>query len=212
MDSVSICNLALNMLGIPNILSFEDENNNAKLCKRFFPVLRDRVLRDHTWSFAVSALHLSLLNETPFDPNFQFAMQLPPDIIRINEVFPAVPYRKAADKIFVNDNDITLVYTRRIEDTELFDDSFVEALQYLLAAEIGLANTRDGNLVAYYRKEYERILADARCIDSQENVHSYQPGHFRSSFIAARCGDGFSAHASNHIRFVAGNAGIQKEK
>lgn len=210
MDSVTICNLALNMLGIPNITSFDEENNNAKLCKRFFPVLRDRALRDHTWSFAATAMVLPELNETPFDPHYQFAMQLPPDIIRINEIFPAVPFRKVANKIFVNANPVTLVYTRRVADPELFDDTFVEALQYLIASEIGLANTRDGNLVAFYRQEYERKLADARSIDSQENVYTYQPGFFESSFVSARRGGHYGADGTR-LKFVTGNAGVQKE-
>lgn len=209
MDSVTICNLALNMLGIPNITSFEEENNNAKLCKRFFPVLRDRVLRDHTWSFATHAMPLQQLRENPFDPNYQYSMALPGDLIRINEVIPAVPFRKAANKIFCNTHPVTLVYTKRVEDPELFDETFVEALQYLIAAEIGLANTRDGNLVAYFRQEYERKLADARSIDTQENFHTYQTGTFNSDFIAARRG-GESSAVQRNTKFVAGNAGIQR--
>lgn len=185
MDAVTICNLALNMVGIPPIVSFSDNNNNAKLCERFYPVLRDKVLRDHTWSFATFSIKLPRLAEKPFDPRFEFAFQLPSDLLRIIEVIPDVPFRKVRDMIFAN-QDVTCVYVGKVEDTELFDVTFTDALQYLIAAEIGLANTRDGNLISYYRQQYERSLAIARSIDSQENHHNYQTPDRYSSFIAAR--------------------------
>lgn len=186
MDSVNICNLALNMIGIPPIASFSENNNNAKLCERFYPVMRDKVLRDHTWSFATYAMELPQLAEKPFDPNYSFAFQLPGDLLRIIELIPREPYRKVRNMIFAN-VPVTCVYIKKVEDPELFDVTFVEALQYLLAAEIGLANTKDGNLIAYYRQQYEKSLAIARSIDSQENFYNYQQREeTKSSFIAAR--------------------------
>lgn len=186
MDPVNICNLALNMVGIPPITSFSDKNNNAKLCEQFYPVLRDKVLRDHTWSFATYSMQLPQLAEKPFDPEYEFAFQLPGDLLRIIELIPDVPFRKVRDMIFANQS-VTCVYIKKVEDTTLFDVTFVEALQYLIAAEIGLANTRDGSLISYYRQQYERSLAIARSIDSQENHHTYQPPRDRgSSFLAAR--------------------------
>jgi hypothetical protein len=106
MDAVTICNLALNMVGIPPIVSFSDNNNNAKLCERFYPVLRDKVLRDHTWSFATFSIKLPRLAEKPFDPRFEFSYQLPSDLLRIIELIPDLPFRKVRDMIFAN-QDVT---------------------------------------------------------------------------------------------------------
>ena len=53
MNTIEICNLSLMMIGMPTIVSFENNNNNARMCKNFFPTVRDRVLRDHCWSFSV---------------------------------------------------------------------------------------------------------------------------------------------------------------
>ena len=190
MDSISICNLALMMVGIPAITSFQDENNNAKLCKTFFPVLRDRVLRDHTWSFATAGYDLQCLAEKSIDPEYRYVCALPGDVIRVIEIVGNRPYRRVENKILVQELPATLIYTRRVEDPGLFDETFVEALQYLLAAEIGMSNTRDAQLINMYRQEYEKRLALARSIDSQENRYAMQNRPQRSSWIKSRSSGG----------------------
>ena len=178
------------MVGIPAITSFQDENNNAKLCKTFFPVLRDRVLRDHTWSFATAGYDLQCLAEKSIDPEYRYVCALPGDVIRIIEIVGNRPYRRVENKVLVQELPATLIYTRRVEDPGLFDETFVEALQYLLAAEIGLSNTRDAQLVNMYRQEYEKRLALARSIDSQENRYAMQNRPRRSSWIESRRSSG----------------------
>lgn len=209
MDSVTICNLALNMLGIPQITSFDDQNNNAKLCKRFFPVIRDRVLRDHSWSFATTGTNLQQLTTLPFDPDYQYACALPGDLIRIVGLSPDQAYRKAGRNIFVNELPATLFYVRQVENSDLFDETFCEALQYALAAEIAGSSTLDLQKVNYYRTEYQRILALARSIDSQENRFANQLAPRRSNFIAARNIDDASMIKPGKLNWVEGNAGKQ---
>lgn len=208
MDSVTICNLALMLVGIPPITSFEDENNNAKLCKAYFPVLRDRVLRDHSWSFALAGCDLQVLAEESVDPSYDYVCGLPGDLIRVIEIVGNRPYRRIGDRILVREVPARLLYTRREEDCNMYDETFVEALQYLLAAEIGMSNTRSGTKIAYYRQEYERRLSLARSIDSQENRHALQGIGQRSKWLAAR---GHSLeHRTERSVWVHGTAGIQE--
>jgi len=207
MDSVSICNLALMLVGIPPIISFDDENNNAKLCRTFFPVLRDRVLRDHPWSFATAFHDLQKLDERSGDPEFEAVCALPGDLIRVIEITGNRPYRRIENKILVQELPATIVYTRRIEDPGLFDETFIEALQYLLAAEIGMSNTRDTQLIAMFRQEYERRLALARSIDSQENRYSLQTRPQRSSWIRGR---GQGAENYRPVKWTTGTEGKQQ--
>lgn len=212
MTSIDICNLALLKCGIPAITSFDDPNNNARMCRTFYPVLRDRVLRDHVWSFATTSYKLQQLDEESFDPVLPVVCGLPGDVIRVIELVGDRPYRMAEGKIFVRELPATVVYVRRVEDPGMFDDLFAEALQYLLASEIGLANTRDAQLVQFFRQEYERRLALARSIDSGENRYSMQNGPQRSSWLEAHfraggCDRGFTGP----IKWTEGNAGKQGE-
>ena len=208
MDSVMICNLALMMVGIPVITSFEENNNNAKLCKSYFPVLRDRVLRDHTWSFATAAYDLQQLNEKSIDAHFEFVCALPGDVIRVIGLEDDSPYRRIGNKILVQSMPVRVLYIKRIEDPNLFDETFIEALQYLIASEIGMANTRDAQLINLYRQKYERSLATARSIDSQENRFAYQNDCKLSSFIEARGSHSGSGRVSG-VKWVEGTAGKQ---
>lgn len=188
MTSVEICNLALTAMGIPPIVSLDDANNNARSCKQLFPVLRDRVLRDHTWSFATAAYDLQKINASSWDPRYPFVCGLPADFIRIVTLVSEGPYRKIGEnRIFVETFPDVLVYIRRVNDSEQFDATFAEALQYMLAAELCLVNTRDPQSAALFRQEYERRLAVARSIDSSENIDAYQRKP-SSTFLAARRG------------------------
>lgn len=207
MDSVSICNMALLMLGIPSITSFDDSNNNAKLCKAFFPVLRDRCLRDHVWSFATAAQELQILSETSYDPEYEYVCGLPVDVIRVIGLIGGSKYRRIGKKILVKHHPVKVEYIRRITDAEEFDATFVEALQYLLAGELGMANTRDAQLINMYRQEYEKRLAVARAIDSQENIYSAQPGSRHSNWLASRRGAGVDI--GERTVWVEGTEGIQ---
>lgn len=208
MNAVTICNMALMKVGIPPITSFDDENNNAKLCKTFFPVLRDRVLRDHAWSFAAAFHELQELDEPSPDPDLPKVCALPGDVIRVISLDGGRPYRRMGVRILVPELPATLLYTRRVEDTELFDDTFVEALQLLLASEVGLSGTRDPQLVNLLRQEYERRLAVARAIDSQENRHASQLRPRRSHWIDAR---GACPEERRPVKWTEGNAGKQEK-
>ena len=210
MNTIAICNAALAMLGIPAITSFEENNANAKLCRALFPALRDRVLRDHPWSFATRYHDLPILAQQSPDPEYPFAAHLPGDIIRIIRLIPRdIPYQKSGRTLLLAEPAEQLVYTAKITDSELFDDLFTEALQYLMAAEIGMANTRDAQLISMYRNEYMQRLAVARSIDSAENRHFFQSRR-RSDWLAARFGASIKRpHRVGSTEWVEGTEGKQ---
>lgn len=186
MDTLIICNMALSMLGIPTIARLDDGSKQAQQCALLFPVIRDRVLRDHTWGFASAGYDLQQLAEESFDPSFPLACSVPPDFIRVIRLADYGEYRMNGRKILVKSFPARLLYVRRVEDSSLFDPTFAEAMQYLLASELAMSNTRDAQLSQYYRQMYGARLAIARSIDSQENIHVYQHPAKQSTFLAAR--------------------------
>lgn len=208
MDSVTICNMALMAAGIPPITSFEETNDNAKLCKTFYPVLRDRVLRDHNWSFATSYFDIQRSAEKSPDPEYPIVCLLPGDLIRVLNLLDNSPFRRIGNKLLVTQFPVTLVYIKKVEDPNLFDPAFTEALQNLISSEIVLSASRDIQQAQYFRNEYERKLAIARSIDSQENSHTNQIQQTGSTFIAARNGAA-SRIAKGRVVFVEGTAGKQ---
>lgn len=206
MNSIDICNLALGMLGMPRITSFEETNNNARLCADFFPVLRDRLLREHFWSFAVTTAVLPELQEISPYRDYAKVFSVPADSVRVVGISGDEEYIIAGNKIYTNCSPCTLVYVSSVEDPELFDSAFSGCLQYLLAAEIGAANTRDPNLVNYYMSQYQSMLSQAKAMDSQENVFASQFSAPHNPFLAARGGHTSRFKAVKPTKGTAGRA------
>lgn len=187
MNTVEICNLALDMNGINNIVSLDENNNNARLVKHLFPVCRDRVLRDHFWSFATKAADLARLDAASFDPEYKFVCALPGDLLRIVSIVPDQRYRKAGKTILVNHLPARLIYIFRVEDAESFDANFCEALRYDLAREICQSVSKDASQIQIFTRGYLDALAVARSIDTDENSDMYPVRQRRrSSWIASR--------------------------
>jgi hypothetical protein len=187
MDTLTICNMALLKLGVPALTTLDEPNSNARMCRVFFPALRDRCLRDHAWSFAMASAPLSVLEEASPDPDYPLACTVPADALRLVRMSDGSPFRRMGERLLAQSRDASVEYVRRVEDPEVFDPLFVEALVFLLASELCMAVTRDAAIGAQFRQGYLERLAVARSIDSQENVAAIQRRRApRSSWIEAR--------------------------
>lgn len=82
---VAICNQALGWLGGDLIISLDDESKEAKLCKANFDGLRDAVLEDREWTFAVARIEMAELIDVPLY-GFDKAFQIPEDVLRVLQV------------------------------------------------------------------------------------------------------------------------------
>jgi len=84
-SEVAICNIALGWLGGDLIISLDDPSVEAKLCKANYGPLRDAVLEEREWTFAVKRLEFSQLQDAPLY-GFDRAFQIPPQVIRVLQV------------------------------------------------------------------------------------------------------------------------------
>lgn len=184
MNTLEICNMALSMLGINLITSLNDENTQARQCANFFPQLRDRLLREHSWSFALRTHKLVAKNEEPID-DWAYVCALPVNFLSLVKTEHDEPYLIVGNNILINEL-CSIIFVSRIEDSEEFDPLFTEALQYKLAGEIAMANTCDMQTVNYYQTRADELLAKAKAKDSQENEGFYQTERKRSTFLEAR--------------------------
>lgn len=84
-SEVAICNQALGWVGGSLIISFDDNSVEAKLCKANYAPLRDAVLEEREWTFAVKRLNAAALSEGPLY-GFDKAFQIPPEVLRVLQV------------------------------------------------------------------------------------------------------------------------------
>ena len=170
-SQVDICNLALVRLGQDTIAAMypTEQSTEARLATGLWtPVLRS-ALRSHPWNFALATAELTPTNDTP--PDFTYEYQLPTDCVRalrlVNATYGTYKIR-AEDKLVTNQEDAVLEYVAMVTDTTKFDDQFIEALSYRLAADLSLPLTGNAQMFSAMMKAYSNTVTMARQTDAQE--------------------------------------------
>lgn len=190
-SEVSICNLALSLLGEVSITSLGDDTKQARECQRIYAITRDQELRAHNWNFSIKRTDLAA------DPDeaawgYQHRYQLPDDCLKTIQVDGTQNWRVEAGnfadsgKTFILTDlsaPIYILYVSRITDPALFDVSFVEALSVSLAFKLALPLTQSNTISQEARDVRRTALAQAKAVNSIESG----PRSFReSSWLLAR--------------------------
>ncbi len=169
-SDVSICNKALYLLGEDEIALLTDTTKQSRTCNVFFEPVRDALLRQFPWNFAVKRIALSRLTTAP---SFGFAnqYQLPSDCLRVLEVQDSSITWKVEGRVLLTDYDsISIRYIQRITDPTQYDSQFVDLFSARLASEIAIpltdSHTRQQEMMALY----EMRLRAARSSDAQEGT------------------------------------------
>ncbi len=207
---VEIANMALSRIGVSQrIDDLTEASLQAEQCTTFYEHSRDFVLRaDCDWGFATAYSVLARVEVNP-SPEFLYAYAVPVDCLRIrrlvNKAFPVVDFPYCYDQasvlwqrmqaqfrvingssnrlIATNAEEVTLEYTLKIDNPELFDPVFVSALAWKLASNIAPALSRDPGIAGSCESQYQAEIMRARTLSMNEgNVRN----DFESSYIAVR--------------------------
>lgn len=167
---VDCCNKALDKVGQNPIISLGDATKSANLCARNWPLIRDQVLRDHPWNFAVKRATLAPSTETPVW-GFTARFPLPSDNLRLIEVrdMSTDEYQVENGAIHANSTVLYIRYISRITDPNVYDSLFVDAVSTRLAAEICETLTQSTPKKKVLFEEYDDSLTRAKRADGQEN-------------------------------------------
>lgn len=174
-SQVEIANRALTKLGAARIISFGDDNKQARAVTSMFDIVRDAELRSHIWSFSVRRTALPALTTTPAW-GFKYEYEIPSDCLRIlmvNDTYggpdmsdyrdkPVADYSLEGNKILTDfDAPLKLRYISRVEDTTEWDSMFVEALACRLAMEMCEDLTQSNTKRELAQSEYTAMLRSA---------------------------------------------------
>jgi hypothetical protein len=170
---VDICNRALDKLGQGSIVSLEDGTKAANLCNRNWPLVRDQVLRDHPWNFAVRRIILAP-SESPPSWGFQYRSPIPADCLRLLEVrdLSTNEYQIESGHILSNESALYIRYIRRVTDPNNYDSLFSDAVATRLAFELCESMTQSNAKKEMLMNEYEMSIVAAKRVDGQENPPS----------------------------------------
>lgn len=169
-SEVDICNRALSLIHADLITSFEDDTESAIKCKIFYPQIRDEILREHFWNFAIDQAQLQKEATAPlFD--FSNSFELPSDYIRIYRLSSRKnAYKRKGSAIHTDDSAVQIEYVKRITDTTKFDPLFTTILVLKLGASLAYPLAGSEGRGQSLLQEYEMMLKRAKRADGQEGT------------------------------------------
>lgn len=167
---IDICNKGLDKLGQSPITSLSDNTKASNLCSRNWPLVRDQVLRDHPWNFAVKRAILAPSTDVP-EWGFSYKFPLPGDFIRLLEVrdLSTGEYQVEDGHIMADSTVLYIRYIYRVEDVNKYDVLFSDTAAARLAFELAEPLTQSTSKKETAFSEYEDSLTRARRVDGQEN-------------------------------------------
>jgi hypothetical protein len=187
MEPLEIANLGLGWLGRSPIASFDEASKVAERVKGAFDGLRDAVLEDRDWSFAMSR---RLLPRHPLPPAFGYTSryEVPEDLLRVvniedpsaaevdgfaASIYPVVGgLRWELEGGFIlADTSVAELRVRgveRVEASARWSPGFCQALAARLAADLCVPLTENRSLQADMWTLYEKKLNGAAANDGRQ--------------------------------------------
>ena len=173
-SDVGIANAALRKLGQAPITAFSENSKAARLANERFAELREELLSQHPWNFALKRDSLAA-SATPPAWGFANAFPVPNDYIRMFEVNGEDEESgkwKVEDGAVVTDLSAPLEirYVYKVTDANRMSPGFREALASNLASDWAEDLTGDSSVVKAKADKARLAVAQARGNDGQEGI------------------------------------------
>jgi hypothetical protein len=192
---VDVCNLALSHIGKYHIASLQDARKEALECRTLYPRARNSTLRDFDWNFARKRIILAQLVDT--FAGWDYAYQYPTDCLRALQIFNTasdsavdqIPFEIGVNEglsgrvILTDQEEAILIYTAAVEDPNVFDDVFIDALSYRLAADLALPLRGDPQVQQAMLNIYGSLLGRAQATNANERHKTPDDANY---FVDAR--------------------------
>ena len=173
-SEVEICNGSLLQLGEDPITSMDDATKKARLCKRFYPSVRDAVLRAYPWRCAIAFQDLGPLAgiDVVTGSKYSYTFQLPVNpwclrVLLLNDD-KSLGWEVVGRKLLCDESTANIRYIYRVVDPGNFDALLEDAITCRLAGLIAYPVTGNPNMSMNLYKLYLEKLVEARSIDSME--------------------------------------------
>lgn len=203
-SDTDIMNMALAYLGASLIIDRKDPSQEALICDLNYDEVRDSVLEDVNWSFAIKRFVLSspLVDKPAY--RFANAFEVPPEVLRVicldddrppmGGVYPMsgrffdnsmehtnIPWVLEEGKILTDAMKINFRAIIRVTDPNKFTKSFVGCLAARLASEIALPITNSPDMQARMVDMYMGKKRWAQANDGRQGLNQvrFSPGFVR---------------------------------
>jgi hypothetical protein len=165
---VDIANAALRAIGASRITAFDDGTKNADVVDDLYDSLRDQLLYDHYWNFAIPGDWLRTIS-----------------VHDTSDGIGSVEYKAEAGFVLSDANHIWMRYVYRVTDVNQMPLGFQQALTSALARDLALPITDSGTMFDRLSKQADADLLYARSKDGMEGTPEPRPW---GSWTAVRFG------------------------
>lgn len=171
-SGIDICSRALILIGAEPITSFDDDTTEGLVSSNMYEDIARSNLTATRWRFSTNQAVLNRLSDAPTG-RFDAAYQLPSGHLFVHAVTIndfQIEYDIYGNKIFCDaapQDELVIDYTYRAEE-QGWPSYFSVCVEYAMATVFATAIARDQSLANLMNQQYERTLAKARSIDSQQ--------------------------------------------
>lgn len=170
-SEVQIVNSALAKIGVERISALTDEVSRARILAEQYPITRDALIRSHPWNFAIAYASLNLITPKPPEVfEYGYVFDLPSDCTRIFNVDlgDGAKWEEIdGHRLAAHESVVAIKYIKRVVDVTKFDDNFIEALAWRLAADVCYLLTKNTSLADSTDKKANDYLRPTRSYDAQ---------------------------------------------
>lgn len=188
MTPTQVFNLALDASGSRHtILNLTEESREAEVIGRWYPTVRDQVLRAAFWPSAQAFQRLGVLvarEDAPWvdtdpDPGAAFAYAAPSDMIapRFLSDFTRFTLSRRPDNsvaIMTNSQEVILSYTMRQAHVDAWDSSLRMAIIYALAAHITSPLQGNTDRAQLNIGLANQLILDARVLNANVDENQFE--------------------------------------
>jgi hypothetical protein len=179
-DPTSVSNEALGELGAIAISSFEDGTSLSTLCAQMYTPARDMTLELHPWNFAKAFARLSQVDRPDDAPvsfkwAFEYQLMTDPYCLKVQGTdqgngakFEVGIGQNNARVLFSNQSAVSIEYTARVEDLNMWSPLALQVLVKVLASKLAKPITGEGSTEEAKWKEALLLLPEARGSDGRE--------------------------------------------
>lgn len=169
-SKIGLISKALILIGETPLDSLSDNRYGATVGSNLFEVIYESELSSNRWRFAMTKDSLSRLVDAPLN-QWQYAYQLPSDMLLPIGVYPKAPYEIYADHLYTDQSTVELDYMFKPAVSEL-PAYFAQMLIYSLARDMVKPITESDNAVQVFQAKYleqrnRALFADAQGRPSQ---------------------------------------------
>lgn len=164
-SKIDLISRAMLLLGTPSLNSLTSGESRANTAAALYDSTYESLLTTNRWRFAHQRQVLSKLVTAPAH-TYQYAYQVPSDMLMPESVYPRSDYEIYGDKLYSNMNTVTLDYISKPAETKL-PAYFQKVLEYRLAVEFCVPITENRNLKETLKADYIGALQGAMWADAQ---------------------------------------------